>query len=504
MKAWDDLVAAALLGTDRQPAPPPLPDGPCASVLGGVEGTVERRLLAAAGVLAVYGAAGRLPGTAPPPATVCDPEERPRCGPRAASRLRRLLRGEQRQLLPEWIEAADRAGLRAPEELLPELLGVARSTPEVRAVVEPVLGRRGRWLAGQNPEWSFSAVLAEEDWQTGAREERAALLRHLRQAEPDRARELLAAGWDQEEPADRARFLAALEVGLSPADEGFLESALDDRRKEVRRTAADLLARLPSSRLSSRMAERARGLLSVQRKLLGRSLEVRLPEACEPLMVRDGIEAKPPTEIVRLGERQWWLLQIVAAAPLRLWRDELGLSPEQCVDLAIKTEWKTPLLGGWAAAAARQEDVAWAEALMEHAGEFPTRVEALIDVLPPDRREHHTLRLLERVRGSLYDDPVAMLVLGVLRQPWSERLGRAVLAVLRQSALAAKAPHDLSGWHVHNAIPGYARYFPPALLAEAETGWPEGSPAWPGWRGAVHEFLETIRFRREMREEIER
>jgi hypothetical protein len=504
MKAWEDLVAAALLGTERQPGALPVPEGACATELAGIEGTPERRLLAAAGVLSVYGTAGRLPGPGPAPPIVCEPDERPRCGPRAASRLRRLLLGEQRQLLPEWIEAADRAGLRAPEELLPELLEAARTNLEVRAVAGPVVGSRGRWLAGQNPEWSFSAAPEEADWETGTREERAAFLRHLRQTEPDRAREILASGWGQEEPADRARFLATLEVGIRPADEEFLESALDDRRKEVRRAAADLLARLPSSRLCGRMAQRARGLLAVQRKLLGRSLEVRLPAACDPLMVRDGIEPKPPADVVSLGERQWWLLQVLAAAPLRGWRDELGLSAEQLVDLAMETEWKTPLLGGWAAAAARQEDAAWAEALMEQAGEFPTRVEALLGVLPSDRREHHTLRLLERVRGSLYDDAVAMLVLGALRQPWSERMGRAVLAVLRQSALAARAPHDLSGWHVHSAMPGYARYFPPVLLPEAEAGWPEASPAWPGWRGAVHEFLETVRFRREMWEEIER
>ena len=40
-------------------------------------------------------------------------------------------------------------------------------------------------------------------------------------------------------------------------DEPFLESALDDRSREVRQQAADLLTRLPDSRLALRMAERA-------------------------------------------------------------------------------------------------------------------------------------------------------------------------------------------------------------------------------------------------------
>ena len=65
--------------------------------------------------------------------------------------------------------------------------------------------------------------------------------------------------------SDRARFLAALATGLTVDDDAFLEQALDDRRKEVREAALELLRRLPGSSLGRRMAERARAAVRVER-----------------------------------------------------------------------------------------------------------------------------------------------------------------------------------------------------------------------------------------------
>src|SRR5262249_42032067 len=154
----------------------------------------------------------------------------------------------------------------------------------------PVLGARGRWLAAQNPNWNYTAVDFDEAlWGTGVRDQRLALLANLRRRDAARARDLLTATWEQESPKDRAHFLAALENGLSLEDEAFLESCLDDRRKEVRRAAADLLGRLPESALCQRMLERGRPLLTFKLNRLKRKvIEVTLPESCDKTMQRDG------------------------------------------------------------------------------------------------------------------------------------------------------------------------------------------------------------------------
>src|SRR5439155_11236398 len=114
----------------------------------------------------------------------------------------------------------------------------------------------------QRADWSYaSSVPAAEStvddadtWELGAIPSRVGYLARLREREPSRARELLAAAWDEEAPDDRAALLGALETGLSPTDEPLLERALDDRRRQVRAVALDLLARLPGGAWGQRMA----------------------------------------------------------------------------------------------------------------------------------------------------------------------------------------------------------------------------------------------------------
>ena len=97
---------------------------------------------------------------------------------------------------------------------------------------------------------------------------------------------------------------------MSLDDETFLEAALDDRRKEVRGAAADLLARLPESALRRRALERALPLLKFKsNKLRRKTIEVTLPEACDKAMQRDGVEPKPGFRGV--GEKAWWLQQML-------------------------------------------------------------------------------------------------------------------------------------------------------------------------------------------------
>src|SRR5205823_6656492 len=91
----------------------------------------------------------------------CELEDRPRCGPRAAYYLSLMLGGQHREVLPELLEWIAAAGQRVPEDLLPDLLDLGRSARDLRAAILPVLGKRGPWLAGQNPDWSY-AVGAEE------------------------------------------------------------------------------------------------------------------------------------------------------------------------------------------------------------------------------------------------------------------------------------------------------------------------------------------------------
>jgi hypothetical protein len=180
--AWSQLVSVALLGTARREPPP---DAPLAIE----RDTREAALLARAGALAVYRAAGaRGRSVTRDAAPSAEPEALPRCSPRAAGMLAAILEGDHPGVLWEWLDLAGRRGVRVPEELLPALLTVAGG--EDRELARPVLGERGRWLAGLREDWAWAAA-GDEVWETGAPDARAAWLSAERERDPAAAREAL-------------------------------------------------------------------------------------------------------------------------------------------------------------------------------------------------------------------------------------------------------------------------------------------------------------------------
>jgi hypothetical protein len=474
--AWDELVSTALVGTERRPVPEATAAG--LAVAGGDPAAL---LLDRAALLAAERRAGQVARRlAPlPPA----PEERtPPASPAAARRLARILAGDHLEVLPEWLEAAAARGVRPPADLLPDLLGLGRRDRSRRPAIAAVAGRRGRWLAGLNPEWAY--LLAESDpggepdpdaWELGDAGQRREHLARLRAADPDAARETLAASWRKETAADRADFVAVLAGGLSPADEPFLEAALDDRAATVREAAADLLARLPGSALGRRMAERATACLRVERRLRGARLVVEPPADCDQAMERDGVRGRPPKGT---GERAWWLEQVLARTPLATWTGRLGAGPAEILRLRLD-EWGPVVRAGWVRAALLQRDPDWAAALLAHE---PSR--ELLLLLPPARRSAHAARL---VGDASPNELGAMLV--DLPRPWHGELAEAVLARLRK---AGKDDWRLRRVFRLAALRLSTDLFPHAaeLLADAPLA-------------QEVEFAATLRFRHDMLKELQ-
>jgi hypothetical protein len=376
---YESLVAAALLGTARRPpdlaVPPGAPEDLAAALAGRPP---EEGLLAAAAAWSIARRAGAVAGPSNPP-EAAPPDDRPLCPSRAGHRLAAMLDGVHPGLVPEWLDLVAAAGMRPPPELLPELLELAEERPELAASAAAAAGPRAAWLAARG------ALTPPDDvWEQGSRPARRELLGRLRRADPAAGRALLASTWEAETADDRAALLEELEHGLGPDDEPFLEAALDDRRKPVRRAAADLLWSLPGSRLAARMAERSVPLVRAGA----------LPEECDTAMERDGVERTPPRGV---GARQFWLAQLVEATPLSAWSEE------------ATGEWRDLLRAAWARAAVRQRDADWARRLL---GEAPE----LLAVLPKEERE--------RAAGSLDE---ALLCPG----PWGPDLSRRVLGWLQ-------------------------------------------------------------------------
>ncbi|MFG1669807.1 DUF5691 domain-containing protein [Streptomyces sp. Y7] len=523
--AWEELVTAALLGTERRTPPGCRP---------GREAPVA--LLDAAAVETVRRRAGLRPARAAERPQPAPEDPRPALPPAAARRLAMLLAdrpgaggGGRRgtapdlvELLPEWLARANDRGLAPRPEVLPALLDAARGRTDLRPAALTFAGTRAVWLARLNPDWRFAlratpgggAALPHLDdpaevrqlWQEGLFAERVALLSAIRARTPAAARELLVTTWATERAEDRLMFLDSLRMGLGPLDEPFLEQALADRSRNVRATAAELLSALPDSALAARMAVRAGACVALDRTGDAPTIIVEAPHECDAGMERDGVVAKAPSG---RGERSWWFGQLVEATPLGTWARRLGgRTPEEIVALPVTDDWQAELHAAWCRAAVRQRDADWARALLGS----PSAPEAggpgavslaerakLLGTLGPAERA-------EWVAGFIATHGLseAFQLLGVCSVPWAAPLGRAVVDALNIARDAGSYPWSFSG------VMGLAeRCLDPAeasrldgLLAVPD----EPEDASPGaggyWAEAFQRLVTTLRLRAAMIEEL--
>ncbi|MDX2232646.1 MAG: DUF5691 domain-containing protein [Leptolyngbyaceae cyanobacterium bins.349] len=510
---WQAIATAALIGTTRQPFQPPPTSGQLGYILSQLQAKPpETALLLAAATVALHQRVGWLPPTvAPASASPCPAADLPRCSPRASRCLQQILQGPYPQLLPEWLHLAAIAQQRVPEMHLPALLDKGRQTRQLRPAIVPVLGQRGRWLAAQNPDWSYAVALTTDtDWETGTTAARLLALQELRSHQPDLARELLQATWSQEAASDRAKFLETLQTGLSLADEPFLEQALGDRSKEVRRVAADLLASLPDSRLCQHVAVALSPYLSLKRQP-DLSLQVQLPDHFDPTWTQLGIDQKPITVVnTRLGEKAWWLLQMIGSTPLQTWSDRWQLSSAEIIELTRSHEWQLALLGGWALAAKRQHHDAWLAAIFKvyfvghasfhDASLIGISIEDLFKALSHNQQDQLLVHLL-RIALKKINDSLTIWLLRYSGQQWSVDLAHLVLEQLEQHLNHTKTFSN-SDWELRSALKEFAQFIPASFTSEV-IELRSRLNVEHSWMQSMDELLMTLQFRQEMTQAFE-
>ncbi|MEO6994609.1 MAG: DUF5691 domain-containing protein [Lacunisphaera sp.] len=355
------FTQALLLGTERI-GTAPLPPHPALNEAWSQfdwAGAKETAVLDAAALVGIARSAGAVAIKVERETEAAPTETKPYAAPRAVAILRRLFAEEWRALLPEWMELGVKQGSIVPPFFLRTLFHLAGNAAE-RDLVRQVSGERGRWLARQNPEWSWitggapAASLDPSVWETGTTDERAGWFRRMRQSAPAEARQQLEKTWADEVPDFRTQALEMMRIGLSMVDESFLTKALKDRRKEVRVVAQALLASLPQAGLTERMRTRAETLLTCQRSFLSKKLEVTLPAAFDPAWAADAIEEKAPAGV---GEKAFWTQQILAVVPVQYWVTKFGVDLAKLIDLANKSgDWADLLFGAWYRSACLHRD----------------------------------------------------------------------------------------------------------------------------------------------------
>lgn len=407
MSDWKTLTSIALLGTDRAAAEYPLPAAVEDLMPPGAP--AETRLLRASGTLSllqatVPGAAAEadLPTPAPEESSVVVSNRE------LVDLLRTILEEGNSALIREACALLAGRDALLPPALIPAALEHGRKLKVLREPVQKVIGKRGAWLAAQNDAWKFSAAADAEEsdpviWETGILAQRQAYLRLLHSQDPRVALIKMRAAFPAESAANRVALLGEIVPSLVAEDVPFLEELLaNDRSKEVKSVAAAALSALPESDFAKRMAARLAPLVALDAKT--EKLRLEPPAEFTPDMAKDAIEQKVPHS--GIGERAWWLQQIVGYTPLSWWQAHLGEEPAQILFLAQKTKWMKPVLSGLREAIDRQPGHPdWAQALMDTRSLPLDEYLTLAQSLSPDQaqRAHlHVLDTAKDVEDTLY------------------------------------------------------------------------------------------------------
>lgn len=494
---YKTLVSAALLGTERQTLP-----SAQGTVLGPLLPEAENReeaLLNAAALASLYLGAGWQAPPSPHPVPQPAPADQ-NLEPSSAQMqcFIKVLRkdGGHHDLMPELFRYMAKTQVRPIRGWVFSVIHAGHNRPELRPDALTIMDERGRWAAKflEYGAWVTPSALPESLWDEGNLAERAAFLRELRGRDPGRARELLQESWAGEATDSRATLLEALEVGLSLEDEDFLETCLDDKRKEVRKSASDLLNKLPESKLVARMVERVKPLLTYKPGgVLGlkkASLEVRLPEKFEKDWARDSIEQKNVP--YGIGEKAWWLQQMVGRVPPSTW----GNVGE--IYKAADKDWKELLYDGLLEAIERFRDSKAAGELLESFDLANTRLNRLVPLLAPERIAELTLQQL-KLPEPLVEDKTAVILLGFLPEPWSETIQTQLLLRFKGSLEEwSKATYYASAF-----LRDFALKVPLELGERLEKliiqlpGQPAKNPEHPLFE-VFKEFLAKLEFRRKL------
>lgn len=480
MNALSTLATNSLLGTDRRPPQWPVHEGPLGSLLTSLERTApEKALLQTAGILGTCHLAGWKPPIVPDTAAPCPPDTHPHQLPspfkEAVAGI--LADGPVRLQAEGFIKLAD-AGYNLPHRSLPQALNAARSSKALRPFLLPVLGSRGTWLAAQNEHWNYASggsedVLDIQVWEQGSLEQRKLFLTRLRAQDAARARELVATALTTEAARERSAFIECLATGLSLEDEGLLEATLKDKSKDTRQAAAALLSTLPQSRYAQRMIARLQPCLTMEKKFLrGTVITLEPPAAYVAEWKSDVIEEAKPKH-VQLGERAWWLHQIVGSMPLEWWEAHTSLSPEELIAWAKKSDWKDALILGWAAALTWQKKVSWADAFLSTELPFNQSLNhvELLETLPLAQREKHFLRLFEcALQGQSASSSLDRFLasMPVDSPALSHETASQLLRVLKKYINSGSGRYD---WQLRNSLVELACVLPAGLFSDAASGW---------------------------------
>ncbi len=493
----NELIETAILGLDRRPLPAELTS---AAPQADEDAAVLLRALARSHY---HEKAARSLFTHPHPPATPDIPDAQCCSRQSARHLDAILDGPYEPALEEFLNAMTPTGKLLPPRALPRLLDRALKDEQLAGKILPLAGSRGAWLAEQAPKWRhFFRSPDPSRWPTASIDERLDILKYLRTSQPDEGLHLLLSTWQEDGLRERVKLLQLLENGLSSADEPFLESCLDDKRKEVRQIAALLLAHIPGSALSRRLMDYAQSMFKT---MPGNMIEIHPPETLPVLWQRDGMEStggssNSKASLIRL---------LFSRIDPGNWEQHFNQTPQEILRQFSNGLWSSNLIEGLLEATLRFRKSAWADALLwnwessdREQGPAPEWVSKISGLISSEMFESIAWDHVRINPGWILPETSTAFVLLSERPAWSEKVSLKLIEDFRKW-LAQSNGQNWGVWHYRGLLRKAAFRCPVTLLPQLEKEWPMESRAWYYWEKDVHFFLRALAFRREMLEALD-
>ncbi len=502
---WKSLVNIALLGTDRGK----LSESVVEELRGNgieTESSPTATLLQAAAFYAPFQKialpqterTGGLPPSAPN-------VERKICSPNSCQHWGLILNGTYEMAMQEFLVEMANQELYLPDETIPDVLEKCKTKKELVHIVEPVLGAKGLWLASLNSRWKMLFRKPNQsEWAVAGKKKRLKILELVRQSNPTEAITLLQSTWDTESITDKATFLKKLNINLSKSDEPFLENLLNSSRKEIRKPAAQLLAKIEGSGLITRMCERVEKYITVKtRSFKKEKLELNPPDELDSSMIRDDID--PRSQWFRGGLKVGRIGQMIAMIPPKWWEAYFGKSAREVLQIFVRTDdYAELLIQAVMEATALHQDENWMDVLLsfwlDSKGKqrwTQLKVNPLLENLTKPVFNKIAANGLEGIGGLLEEtDPITTLLKSNPHQ-WNNRLTILFIENLK-NWLAMESSRYWNGWHYRGILKKAAYQCNPNLYTQLSKDWPIDSRIWSSWEKEIQQFLNILQFRKMM------
>ncbi len=502
-----ELIRIALLGSDRTELPEPLQEQ--IKALGVEDKDSAKAILKAATKWQMQQKAAYIPpdfeGEWPLAPDIANERF---CSPRATKYLQQMMDGKYEQALAEFFNIAKTENCFLPPEQVPSLLQKASENPGQADLLKPLMGAHTKWLAAQHPEWILLfAEAAIEDWPNVGFQQRVHIFRKMRERDISVSLELLQSIWADIDFRQKKSFLKVMRFTVSIKDEAFLEMALADRRKEVRKVAAELLQSIPESKLLQRVWEGLDKLVNIKKGKGGKEKpEIQLPDEISPTMLRDGID--PSQQWLRGGLRASRLGQMIAIIPPEKWEEKFKRTPEDLIEIFAQSDYAIILLQALSHATTLHPNDNWAIAILEF-WLYHHHLDKWVDFTPKQLCENLTAEAFNRIAIPALEycdqlptdeDPITLLI-RKNTHPWDESLTHAFMIKCKEWI----SEYSSSYWtaiHLKSIIQNASYHIEPKMADSLTKSWPTTSAAWGSWESDIESFFKVLRFRKGMREAL--